>query len=73
MENILVRQSNEAGLQKLLGIVARAGLLATPPEYPDRHNVADAPNTVTSGPWYATSSPLPERKADVGRGSKGEA
>ena len=46
MENILVRQSNEAGLQKLLGIVARAGLLATPPEYPDRHNVADAPNTV---------------------------
>jgi hypothetical protein len=46
MENIRVRQTNEDGLQKLLDIVARAGLLATPPEYPDRHNVADAPNTM---------------------------
>jgi len=46
MENILVRQTNEEGLRALLGVVERAGLLAPPPEYPDRHNVADAPDTV---------------------------
>jgi len=46
MENIQVRQTNEEGLQALLRFVADAGLLAPPPEYPDRHNVADAPDTV---------------------------
>ncbi|HEX2784741.1 MAG TPA: hypothetical protein VHN36_14245 [Ilumatobacteraceae bacterium] len=48
MENILVRQTNEEGLQALLRVVDSAGLLAPPPEYPDRHNVADAPDTVVT-------------------------
>lgn len=46
LENILVRQTNEEGLQALLRVVDSVGLLAPPPEYPDRHNVADAPDTV---------------------------
>jgi hypothetical protein len=46
MENILVRQISEDGVQALLRVVDSAGLLAPPPEYPDRHNVADAPDTV---------------------------
>ncbi len=43
---VMVRTITEDGVQAMLGIVQDAGLLAAPPEYPDRHNVADAPNTV---------------------------
>jgi hypothetical protein len=46
LPSLLVRSINEAGIQALLGMVKAAGLLAPPPEYPDRHNVADAPDTV---------------------------
>lgn len=43
---VLVRTADETAVQALLAIVRDAGLLATPPEYPDLHNIADAPNTV---------------------------
>jgi hypothetical protein len=43
---INVRTITEDGVQSILGIAKSAGLLAAPPEYPDRQNVADAPNTV---------------------------
>lgn len=46
MQPIFLRRISEEGMQSLLGIVQAAGLMAPPPEYPDRHNVADAPNTV---------------------------
>jgi hypothetical protein len=46
LPSLLVRTINEAGIQALLGMVNAAGLLAPPPEYPDPHNVADAPSTV---------------------------
>ncbi|MGZ4702890.1 MAG: hypothetical protein ACXV5U_04095 [Ilumatobacteraceae bacterium] len=43
---IIVRSITEDGIHALLAVVQRAGLLATPPDYPDRHNVADASDTV---------------------------
>lgn len=46
LPTVLVRRISEDGMQALLGIVQAAGLIAPPPEYPDRHNVADASNTV---------------------------
>jgi hypothetical protein len=46
LPSLLVRKINKAGIQALLGMVKAAGLLAPPPEYPDPHNVADAPSTV---------------------------
>ncbi len=46
LPSLFVRTINEGGIQALLGIVNAAGLLAPPPQYPDRHNVADAPSTV---------------------------
>lgn len=46
LPSVMVRSITEQGVQALLGVVERAGLLATPPEYPDRHNVVDASNTV---------------------------
>ena len=46
LPTIFVRRISEEGMQSLLGIVRAAGLIAPPPEYPDRHNVADASNTV---------------------------
>jgi hypothetical protein len=41
-----VRAVNEAGMQALLAVVQRAGLLSEPPDYRGGDNVADAPNTV---------------------------
>ena len=49
MEHILVRQTIEDGLQALLRVVDSAGLLASPPDYPERQNVAEAPVTVLPG------------------------
>ena len=46
LPTILVRRITEAGMQSLLGILQAAGLIAPPPQYPDRHNVADAADTV---------------------------
>lgn len=46
LPSLLVRNINEAGIQALLGMAKAAGLLAPPPEYPDPHNVADAPSVV---------------------------
>ena len=43
---VMVRTITEDGVQAMLGIARDAGLLAAPPEYPDRHNIADAPDTV---------------------------
>ena len=41
-----MRTITEAGIQAVLSIVDDAGLLAPPPEYPDRNNVADATTAV---------------------------
>jgi hypothetical protein len=46
VQPMFVRRISEEGMQSLLGIVQAAGLIAPPPDYPDRHNVADAANTV---------------------------
>ena len=46
MGNQATRNERPTLYEPLLGVVTRAGLLATPPEYPDRHNVADASNAV---------------------------
>lgn len=46
LPSLFVRGINEEGIQALLGMVKDAGLLAPPPEYPDRHNVADASSAV---------------------------
>lgn len=48
IENIVVRRISEDGTQALLRFASDAGLLATPPVYEDRHNVADAPDTVVT-------------------------
>ena len=44
----MVRSITEDGIQSLLGVVERAGLLATPPDYSGGDNVADASNTVVT-------------------------
>ncbi|MEP7047722.1 MAG: hypothetical protein ABI949_13625 [Ilumatobacteraceae bacterium] len=46
LPSLLVRTITEDGVQALLGVVDKAGLLAPPPGYPDRHNVADGSSTV---------------------------
>jgi hypothetical protein len=46
LPTIMVRRISEDGMQALLRIAQAAGLMAPPPEYPDRHNVADASTTV---------------------------
>ena len=46
LPTIFVRRISEDGVQSLLGIVEAAGLIAPPPQYPDLHNVSDAPDTV---------------------------
>ena len=46
LPTVMVRSINEDGLQAVLGVAERAGLLATPPDYTGGENVADAPNTV---------------------------
>src|SRR5258706_2657213 len=46
LPNVSVRTITEAGIQAVLAILDHAGLLVPPPEYPDRHNVADASTTV---------------------------
>ncbi|MEY2553223.1 MAG: hypothetical protein QOC57_1083 [Ilumatobacteraceae bacterium] len=46
LPSVSVRTITEAGIQAVLSVADHAGLLAPPPEYPDRHNVADAASTV---------------------------
>lgn len=46
LPSILVKTITEQGVQRMLSIVKRAGLLATPPDYTGGSRVADAPNTV---------------------------
>ena len=46
LPSILVKTITEQGIQTLLNIVKRAGLLATPPDYAGGTGVADAANTV---------------------------
>ena len=46
LPSVSVRTITEAGIQAVLAILDHAGLLAPPPEYPDRHNVADGSTTV---------------------------
>jgi hypothetical protein len=46
LPTVMVRSINEDGLQAMLGVAQRAGLLAAPPDYTGGENVADASNTV---------------------------
>jgi hypothetical protein len=46
LPTIVVRSISENGVQNLLAIVKRAGLLAPPPDYSGGASVSDAPNTV---------------------------
>ena len=43
---MLTRTITEPGIQQMLGILKKAGLLASPPDYTGGEGVADAPNTV---------------------------
>lgn len=46
LPSILVKTITETGIQNMLNIVKRAGLLAAAPDYSGGSGVADAPNTV---------------------------
>ena len=72
LPSILVKTITEEGIQNMLSIVKRAGLVAPPPDYSGGKGVADAPNTVltinaSGGSFvhsaYALGADVPESAA----------